>query len=118
VERGAGGAEQVAAPQQIDAVVDVAAVSRAAPRGDEARRAQLREVVRHQVLWPVQHFGELTHTAIAAGQLTDELPTLRVGDQPEELLRRTIDRISAHVQKLYQSELMDLVGIAISTPWM
>ena len=93
VKGGSGGAEQVAAAEQIDPVVDVAAVRRAAPGAHEARIAQLGQVIRDQVLRLAQQFGELANPAIAAGQLTEQLPALWVGDQLQELVRRAIDRV-------------------------
>ena len=96
VKGGSGGAEQVAAAEQIDPVVDVAAIRRAASGADETRIAELGQVIRDQVLRLAQPFGELTNPAIAVGQLTEQLPALWVGDQLQELMRRAIDRGDAH----------------------
>jgi hypothetical protein len=84
VQRVPGVAEEVAAAQQIGAVVDVAAVGRAAARGDDAGLAELLQVVGDQVLRLADELDELADAPIAAPELVDQLPAQRIAEQPED----------------------------------
>jgi hypothetical protein len=74
----------ITAAVEVDRVVVVASVGRAAPRGDESSIAQPTEVVRDEVLWLVDEGCQLVHGAIAASQLIQESPPHRVCDELHE----------------------------------
>src|SRR5262249_54868369 len=80
VQCGAGRAEQLAAASDVDAIVGVAAVSGAAPRPDQSRRAEFAEVIRDKVLRLAEQLSQLADSPVAASQLDQQLPSLRIGD--------------------------------------
>ena len=104
MQRAAGFAEQVAAAEEVGAVVDVASVGRASAGGDEPGVAELGEVVRDEVLRLADELGELTDAPIAAAELGDQLPAVRIGDQGEDCRRR--ERGRHHIAKLHQTGLI------------
>ena len=84
MQRGAGPDEEVAAARQVESVVGVAAVRGAAAGRDQSCVAQLAEVVRDQVLGLAGERGQLADPAVAAGELPQQEPPLRIGDELEE----------------------------------
>ena len=76
--------QQLAAPCQVDAVVGVPPVSRAAPGGDQPAAPELTEVVGDQALWLAEQVGELADLPVAAGQFGQQPPAQRMPGQPEE----------------------------------
>jgi hypothetical protein len=78
IESSARRAERLSATRQIEAIVGVTAVGRAASRKDEACRSQLAEMVGHQILRLTHQSAELTHLAIALGELGQQPPAERV----------------------------------------
>src|SRR5581483_998473 len=101
MQRGCGVAEQVAAAEQGGAVVDVAAVGRAAPGGHDASIPQLGEVVRDQVLRLRDQPHQFADATIAATELGDELPAQWIAEESED--RRRSVGVDAPV---HQMELM------------
>src|SRR6185437_1512225 len=73
--------------------------------------AQCTQVVRHQVLGPIDKVGELAHAPVAAGQLAEQRPPLRVGDELEELECGSLLAAGGHVERLHQSGLMHSGGV-------
>ena len=92
----AGGAQQFSAAGHIDPVVGVAAVGGAPPRRHQAGPAQLAEMVGDQVLLLATQLGELTHSAVAAGQLDEQLPALGIAHQLQETERRQVANVDSH----------------------
>jgi hypothetical protein len=45
----------------------------------------LADVVRDEVLWPPEQFGELADASVAASQLLEQTPSMRFCDELEEL---------------------------------
>ena len=89
MERDSRLAEEITAAQQICPVVHVPTVGRAPPSDDDARLAELRQVVRDQVLRFARDLDELTDTTIAPSELTDQMPAQRIaaleaGDAPAQ----------------------------------
>ena len=83
--------QRFAAGDEVDGVVAVAAVRRAAASGHEAAVAEMAQVVRHQALRLVDQRHQLRHGPIAAHQLLQQPPTHRVRRQSHER-RRVTDR--------------------------
>ena len=79
----AGIDEQVAVALEVEAVVAVAAVERAAARPDELASAQSAQVVGDEGLRLVDQARQLADAAVAGGQLAQELPTERMPRQLE-----------------------------------
>src|SRR5262249_56202320 len=77
--------EQAAVVLEVEAVVAVAAVERALARDDDARRAQLAQVVGDEWLRLAQRRHELTDAAIAPGELVQQQPADRVPGELEDL---------------------------------
>ena len=63
-------------------------------------------MVRNQILGLTNQLGELTHPAVAESQLPQKPPTVRVGDQLQELLRGNL-RGRGHLTTIYQLRLID-----------
>ena len=72
------------AAREVDRVVAVASVGRAATRGDEPAVAQLAQVVRHQALRLADELGQLPHGPVAAHELAEQPPPQRMCHQPHE----------------------------------
>ena len=90
---------ELAAAGQLDPVVGVPAVGRTAPRGHQAARAELPEVVGDQALRLPEQPGELADLPVGAGQLGQQPPAHRMAGQPQEPRRSalhngTIDQTS------------------------
>jgi hypothetical protein len=83
MERGARRREHLAAALEIDAVVGVAPVGRAAARGDELRVPQAAQVVRDEVLRYTDRRRQLADAPVAPRQLGEETPAERVSDELE-----------------------------------
>jgi hypothetical protein len=84
-------AEQVAAPEQIGAVVHVPPVGGAAPGADDAGLAELGEVVRDEVLRLAGECDQLADPAIAPTELDHQLPPQRIAQEGEDLGRLDFD---------------------------
>jgi hypothetical protein len=84
VQRLAGRREQRATAREVEAVVRLAAVGRAAPRRDEAVGSQARQVVGDEALRSADEPGELADLAVAARQLGEEPPAQRVTREAQE----------------------------------
>jgi hypothetical protein len=80
----AGDGQHLAEPLEVDRVVGVAAVSRAAPPRDQPGIAQLAQVVRDEALGLPHQVGQLVHRAVAAGQAAQQPPAQRVPRQLQE----------------------------------
>ena len=87
MQRDSGAREQLATMREIQCVVAVAAICGAAPRRNQATVAQLAQVVRDQALALTRELAELSHAAIAARQLAQQLPPQRVPCQAQERWR-------------------------------
>ena len=87
MEREAGVAEEVAATEEIGAVVDVAAIGRASARADDAGVPELRQVVGDDVLRLPDELYQLADPTIAATELADQLPAEWFAEQSEDLRR-------------------------------
>ena len=86
----AGAGQQLAAAREVERVVGVAAVGRAAARRHEAAVAELAQVVRDQVLRLADQRASARHPAVAAGQLAQQPPAQRVSGQLQETRRRAL----------------------------
>ena len=72
---------------EIDRVVAVAGIGRAAVRAHKATVPELSQVVRHQVLWLVDQIGEFPNRAVALDQCFEETPAQGMGGEGEESRR-------------------------------
>ena len=88
MEREPGSAEQVATAEQIDPVVDVAAVGRASACVDDADPSEFAQVVGDEVLGLFDELHELSDPTVAATELTHQLPTQRMVEHPDDLRHR------------------------------
>ncbi len=79
--------QQLAAARQIEDVVGVAAVGRAAAHRDETAVAQLAQVIRDEALAPARQRAQLADAPIAARQLAQQAPPQRVPRQPQKRRR-------------------------------
>ena len=84
MQRTAGGLELFPAPREIDGVVAVAAVGRAATRADQPARAQLTQVVGHQALPLAEELRQLPNRAVAVHELAEQAPPQWIRQQPHE----------------------------------
>ncbi len=107
--------QELGAAGQVDAVIGVPAVGRAAPGGHQPARLELAEVVGNQALRLAEQTGELADLPVAAPQLGQQLPAQRMSGQPQEPRRGlawcfghppTIDQ----TRSIDQSHLFDLFG--------
>ena len=81
-------AQQLAAAREIEAVVGVAAVGRAAAHADTSPPSRSwREVVGDQALRPADERAELAHPPIAARQLAEHAPAQRMAGERQEARR-------------------------------
>jgi hypothetical protein len=103
VQRHAGARQQLAAARQLEDVVRVASVGRAAMHRDQTAVAQLAQVVGDQALAPAGQRAQLADAPVAARQLAQQPPTQWVPGQPEERRRRTlaISRCGDHTSEDY-----------------
>ena len=104
MQRGAGRGQQIAEARDVDCVIRVATIRRAAVRRDQAGVTQFPEMVRDEVLGLTRPVRQLVHHQIAAGQFAEQLPPQRMPRKLQELrwgespgLRRN------HASKLHQS---------------
>ena len=77
--------DHLPAAGEVEHVVAVAAIRRAAPPRQEPRHPQTSEVVGDQALLAPYQRAQLTDPSIAVGELGEELPAQRVGRQTQEL---------------------------------
>src|SRR4051794_29692313 len=82
---------QLATPVQIERVIRVTTVGGATARGYEAAVAQPTQVIRDEVLAPASELAELSHAAVTACQIAQQLPPQRVAGQLEKARRPGID---------------------------
>ena len=92
MQSSAGSLEFTLAGGEIDRVVRVAPVRRAATREHESTVAKLAEVIRDETLGLVDELGQLRHGPVAADQLAQQSPANGVRSQPHEGGRRIGDR--------------------------
>ena len=76
---------------QVQAVVDIASVSRAPPLADDPGSPQLTEVIRHQVGGLADGGNELVHLAVARGQDRDQTPAHLIVEEFEQRLPLDVD---------------------------
>ena len=69
---------------EVEPVVGVAAVERAAVRRHETARAEETQVVRDEVLRPADHLRQLADTTVRGGELGEQPPTERVPSELEQ----------------------------------
>ena len=69
---------------EVEPVVGVAAVERAAVRGHKAARPEETQVVGDKVRRPADHLGQLAHTPVRGGELGEQPPTERVPSELEQ----------------------------------
>ena len=102
MEGPAGGGQQVTHTGQIDRVVGVPAIGRAAPRRHQTGIPQLAQVVRDQVLRLTDQARQLVHHAVAPGQLAQQPPTQGMPRQLQELRRGDIrvNLLRTHTQTI------------------
>ena len=74
MQRTACGLELRPAPSEIDGVVTVPSIGRAATGAHEPARAQLTQVVRHQALPLAEELRQLTNRAVAVHELAQQAP--------------------------------------------
>jgi hypothetical protein len=74
MQRTARGLELLPAPGEIDRVVTVPSIRRAATRAHKPARAQLTQVVRHQALLLAEELRQLANRAVAANELAQQQP--------------------------------------------
>ncbi len=84
VDAGGGHGEAVAELGEVETVIDVALVGRAAAFAHQLVPAQLAQVVGNQVLRLVKKRNQLADLAVASGESLDQAPTLVVGQQLEQ----------------------------------
>jgi DNA-binding transcriptional ArsR family regulator len=84
VQRGAGCAEEAPTSFEIDAVVRVATVGRAAPSRHETGVAQFPQVVRDEVLRLTHRLRQLADATVGGGELGEQVPPNRVTCELEE----------------------------------
>src|SRR6516164_9776884 len=84
MQRAAGTLQQRAAPREIDRVVAVAPVGGAATRAHELAGAELAEVIGDEALALADQLRELTNRAVAADELTEQVPPDRVRNERED----------------------------------
>ena len=115
VQRSPCALQGIAAGVEVDGVVAVAAICRAAVRGHESAFPEQTQVVRHQALRLVDQRHELPHRPIALHELAQQPPPQRVRGQPYEGWRGATPRIgdgrrhpldSTEVRQSDQSRLM------------
>lgn len=97
MECGAGVGEELAARPQVQAVVGVPAVGRAASGAHQAAVAQPAEVVGGQALSLPEQRRQLAHLPVAAGQLAQQPPPHGVSGQAQETGRRRRGRDAGHI---------------------
>src|SRR5918995_6055 len=81
---GLGWLPALAALRQLEDVVAVAPVGRAATHRDETAVAQLAQVVGDEALAPARERAQLADPPVAAPQLAQQPPPQRVPRQPQE----------------------------------
>ena len=80
----AGRREEAAVTLEVEPVVGVAAVERAAVRGDETAGPEEAQVVRDEVLRPADHVGELADTPVRGSELGEQPPADRMTRELEQ----------------------------------
>jgi hypothetical protein len=84
MEQPAGCPKQVRTVRQVEAIVSVATVGRAAARLHEARCSEAAEMVRDQILLLPHQSAQLAHLAIAVCELRQQPPSERVAGETEK----------------------------------
>jgi hypothetical protein len=90
MKRRAGPGEQLLAALQIQQVIGVAAVRRAAPTGDHLLGAELTEVVGDKALAQLKPRAELPDPPIAVCQLGQQPPAHGMPSELEKARRRPL----------------------------
>ena len=90
MQRAAGRRQQLPAARQVEAVVGVAPIGRAAPHRHQPLGPQPPQVVGDQALRSSDQGAQLAHLSIAAPELAQQPPAQRVPGQPHEARRRDI----------------------------
>jgi hypothetical protein len=87
MQRTAYGLELLPAPSEIDRVVTVPPIGRAATRAHKAARAQLTQVVRHQALRLAEEVRQFTNRAVAVHELAQQTPPQGIRQKSHESWR-------------------------------
>src|SRR5439155_23413983 len=87
MQRGTRRGQQITETGDVDGVVGVAAIGRAAPSGDEVGIAQLREMVRDQVRGLTHQARQLMHHQITPGERAEQPPAQRMPRKLQERWR-------------------------------
>jgi hypothetical protein len=106
MQGGAGRGQQLTAARQVDAVVRIPAVRRAAPHGHQPAIAQPGQVIGDQVLRLAEQGCQLADLPVTAGQLAQQPPAPRFPGQPQEP-RRKLLLPRAHPVTIHQSGLIN-----------
>src|SRR6266568_2150978 len=101
MQRRAGRGEQLTAASEVEAVVGVAPVGRAAAHRHQPARAELAEVVGDETLRSPEQAGELADLAVAAGQLIQQPPSQWM---PGELQKARRGEIHARARYIKQAQ--------------
>jgi hypothetical protein len=111
MQRTTGSSELVLASSEIDRVVRVAPISRAATSEDESTVSELTQVVGDQVLWLVDELSQFPHRTITTNQFLQQSPPQRMGDQPHEPRRvirlRPVGECRLHGSEVTESGKID-----------
>jgi hypothetical protein len=92
VQRRSGRGQEFSATRQVDAVVGIAAVSRAAPHRHQPACPELAEVVRDEALPLAREDFQLADLPVGARQFAQQPPAQRVAGQPQEPRRGAVLR--------------------------
>ena len=108
MQRSAGARQQLAAAREIEDVVGVATVRRAAAHRDDTPVSQLAQVVRDEALAAARERAQLPHAPIAACQLAHQPPPQRMPREPQKPRRRTLatGRCGDHPARIHQPSLI------------
>jgi hypothetical protein len=88
--------KQIATAREVERVVGVASVGRAAVARDNSLGSQPAEMVRDQALRPLDQPTQLANASVAARELAQQPPAERIGRQPQEAGRRLPVTGSSH----------------------
>ena len=119
MKRLSSGLERPPAGAEIDDVVTVTPIRRAATRVYKPAVPQLAKVVGDQVLRLVDELGQLPHSPVTSNQLPQQLPPQGMSGQPDELRgisrnRKLHDLKLTTRPKINQTRLMDFWSEVLS----
>ena len=84
MQRRAGSLQLFSARREMDGVVAVASIGRAATRAHEPAVAELAQVVRHETLLLADERRQLANRAVAVRELAQQPPPQRMRDELHE----------------------------------